>query len=191
MIPTTRAYQGVNSCKVQRALPASCWPQSANILIRFQTPAIVAPSPHRRKKVAEPRCIFLQAFEVAALRVQTLRFPYWSACQRLACKCRCRGQACAAPCHSLRLQVAQSRSYLYTLRPKVGIIYILGAPGIAFLSSRVVGAWWTEASAGCRSPPRTAGGPRCLGWGQLKDRLACIYVYLYIYIYVCVLHYYI
>ena len=30
---------------------------------------------------------------------------------------------------SLGLQIAQSRSYLYTLRPKVGIIYILGAMG--------------------------------------------------------------
>ena len=30
---------------------------------------------------------------------------------------------------SLRLQIAQSRSYLYTLGPKVGVIYILGAVG--------------------------------------------------------------
>ena len=29
--------------------------------------------------------------------------------------------------HTLRLQVAQSRAYLHTLGPKVGIIYILGA----------------------------------------------------------------
>ena len=31
---------------------------------------------------------------------------------------------------TLGLQTAQSRSYLYTLGPKVGIIYILGAPGV-------------------------------------------------------------
>ena len=31
--------------------------------------------------------------------------------------------------HSLRLQIAQSRSSLYTLGPKVGIIYILEALG--------------------------------------------------------------
>ena len=30
---------------------------------------------------------------------------------------------------SLGLQIAQSRSYLYTLGPKVGSIYILGALG--------------------------------------------------------------
>ena len=30
---------------------------------------------------------------------------------------------------SLGLQIAQTRSYLYTLRPKVGIIYVLGAMG--------------------------------------------------------------
>ena len=29
--------------------------------------------------------------------------------------------------YTLRLQIAQSRSYLYTLGPKVGIMYILGA----------------------------------------------------------------
>ena len=32
--------------------------------------------------------------------------------------------------YTLGLQIAQSRSYLYTLRPKVGIIYILGAMGV-------------------------------------------------------------
>ena len=31
---------------------------------------------------------------------------------------------------TLGLQIAQSRSYLYTLRPKVGIICILGALGL-------------------------------------------------------------
>ena len=30
---------------------------------------------------------------------------------------------------SLGLQIAQSRSYMYTLGPKVGIVYILGALG--------------------------------------------------------------
>ena len=30
---------------------------------------------------------------------------------------------------TLGLQIAQSRSYLYTLRPKVGIFYVLGAIG--------------------------------------------------------------
>ena len=32
--------------------------------------------------------------------------------------------------HTIELQIAQSRSYLNTSRPKVGIIYILGALGI-------------------------------------------------------------
>ena len=31
---------------------------------------------------------------------------------------------------TLRLQIAQSRSYVCTLGPKVGILYILGAPGL-------------------------------------------------------------
>ena len=31
---------------------------------------------------------------------------------------------------TLGLQIAQSRSYLYTLRPKVCIVYILGAMGL-------------------------------------------------------------
>ena len=35
--------------------------------------------------------------------------------------------------HTLRLKIAQSRPYLYTLGPKVGIIYIHGAPGILHL----------------------------------------------------------
>ena len=34
---------------------------------------------------------------------------------------------------TLGLQIAQSRSYLYTLGPKVGIIYILGALGLPSL----------------------------------------------------------
>ena len=34
---------------------------------------------------------------------------------------------------TLGLQIAQSRPYLYTLGPKVGIIYIHGAPGLVIL----------------------------------------------------------
>ena len=33
------------------------------------------------------------------------------------------------PTRALGLQIAQSRSYLYTLGLKVGIVYVLGAPG--------------------------------------------------------------
>ena len=36
--------------------------------------------------------------------------------------------------HTLGLQIGQSRPYLHTLRPKVGIIYIHGAPGICGLA---------------------------------------------------------
>ena len=38
--------------------------------------------------------------------------------------------------YTLGLQIVQSRSYLYTLGPKVGIIYILGALGICFEEHR-------------------------------------------------------
>ena len=33
--------------------------------------------------------------------------------------------------HTLGIQIAQSRQYLHTLGPKVGIIYILGPEGIS------------------------------------------------------------
>ena len=39
---------------------------------------------------------------------------------------------------ALGLQIAQSRSYLYTLGPKVGSIYILGALGLGLKSTASV-----------------------------------------------------
>ena len=42
--------------------------------------------------------------------------------------------------HTLGLQIAQSRAYLYTLGPKVGLIYMLGASGIHSISRVVLGA---------------------------------------------------
>ena len=38
-------------------------------------------------------------------------------------------EICLLSFKALVLQTAQSRSYLHTLRPKVGVIYILGAAG--------------------------------------------------------------
>ena len=48
--------------------------------------------------------------------------------------------------HSLGLQIAQTRPYLHTLGPKVGIIYIHGALGIV----PVVGVLYLHGAPGLR-----------------------------------------
>ena len=97
-----------------------------------------------------------------------------------------------------RLQIAQNRSHLYTLGPKVGIIYILGAPGIlANLPLRLLKSLATEALplprgslwagvAGRRCSRalarECAGTPTCTFF-------LYTYVYIYAYVYICIYMY--
>ena len=78
---------------------------------------------------------------------------------------------------SLVLQLAQSRSCLYTLRPKVGILYILGAMGLYMsycirilpeLSGWDTPASW-ECSGGAEVRPRTPPASRRGGCGHWEE----------------------
>ena len=86
--------------------------------------------------------------------------------------------------HSLGLQIAQSRPYLYTLGPKVGIIYIHGAPGIWMLRTPMPGrqprpcpASWPRAS---KSKAVRRGSPVMR---SMSGIFMSIYIYTYMYIY--------
>ena len=83
-----------------------------------------------------------------------------SSCHAFPCQSRCCQPACRDDCHdclrcmmriqkTLGLQIAQSRSYLCTLGRKVGIIYILGAPGKGTMLEGQV-----EGFIGLRAPSR-------------------------------------
>ena len=69
---------------------------------------------------------------------------------------------------SLRDQIAQSRSYLCTLGPKVSIIYILGAPGKSLRDK--------DSQRSCRNsesrqaPVRRVQGPLWVGMRQVQHK---------------------
>ena len=82
--------------------------------------------------------------------------------------------------HTVRPQLAQSRSYLYTLGPKVGTIYILGAPGIYHIRIHLLGPYGAPEShkfTSSRQAARRSG--QHTAWA-----VPAVYVYLYIYKYI-------
>ena len=115
----------------------------------------------------------------------------------------------------LGLQIAQNRSYLHTLGPKVGLVYILGAIGFGLgLENRHVSTFWPFCGpevralnarcdgsgegtrAVCAFPPVEAGegavlqpGARCnAAWVEktVDKQIRCIYIYTHVQLYISV-----